>query len=130
MPFINTRADAARSGLGSDIVMVNGWGFISNLLPIDLANDRTPLPEGVERQVEKIFANLDALLGVAGLSRDNVVSVRIYLIEFPRLYERMNVAYARGFPAGRLPARSCVGVSQLVRGSQVAMDFVVCEARP
>jgi enamine deaminase RidA (YjgF/YER057c/UK114 family) len=129
MRCINTRSDAARSALASDVVIANGWGFISNLLPIDLENDRTPLPEGVERQVEKIFANLDVLLSRAGLSRDDVVSVRLYLTEFPRLYERMNAAYVRFFPPNRLPSRSCIGVSDLVRGSQVAMDFVLSEAR-
>ncbi len=130
MPFITTRNDAARAALGSDIVMAGGWGFITNLLPIDLDNDRTPLPEGVERQVQQIFANLDVLLAAAGLARDNVVSVRVYLTEFPRLYERMNAAYIGNFPPDRLPARSVVGVAHLVRGAQVAMDFVLCEARP
>ncbi|HEY1797883.1 MAG TPA: RidA family protein [Stellaceae bacterium] len=130
MTFITTRDDAARSALGSDVVLVNGWGFISNLLPIDLDNDRTPLPEGIERQVQKIFANLDVLLGQARLGRENVVRVSIYMTEFPRLYDRMNAAYAGFFAAGRLPARSCIGVSNLVRGSQVAMDFVLSEMVP
>jgi 2-iminobutanoate/2-iminopropanoate deaminase len=130
MAFITTRRGAARAALGSDIVMAGGWGFIANLLPIDLENDRTPLPEGVERQVTKIFANLDVLLGAAGLARDNIVSVRVYLTEFARLYERMNAAYLGSFPPGRMPARSCIGVADLVRGAQVAMDFVLCEAKP
>jgi len=130
MGFITTRGDAARSALGSDVVLVNGWGLIANLLPIDLDNDRTPLPEGVERQVQKVFANLDVLLGQAGLGRENVVGVRVYLTEFPRLYDRMNAAYAGFFAAGRLPARSCIGVTNLVRGSQVAMDFVLSETIP
>src|SRR4051794_38720085 len=118
MRFITARSEAARSALGSDVVLVIGWGFISDLLPIDLDNDRIPLPEGVERQVQKIFANLDVLLGQAGLGRENVVSVRVHLTEFARLYDRMNTAYAGFFAAGRLPARSCIGVTNLVRGSQ------------
>src|SRR5258708_1021869 len=98
----------ARAGLAADIVMVNGWGFISGVLPIDLADDRVPLPEGVERQTRKILANLDLLLKAAGLGRDSIVSVRVWLVEFPRLYERMNSAYRGFFPADRLPARSCI----------------------
>jgi 2-iminobutanoate/2-iminopropanoate deaminase len=130
MPFITTRQEAARAALGSDIVMAGGWGFLSNLLPIDLDNDRTPLPEGVERQVEKIFANLDTLLAAMTLTKDHVVAVKIHLAEMPRLYERMNAAYAEYFAADRLPARSVVGVANLVRGAQVMMDFVLCEAMP
>jgi 2-iminobutanoate/2-iminopropanoate deaminase len=130
MPFVTTREEAARSALGSDVVVVGGWGFVSNLLPIDLDNDRTPLPEGVEPQVKKIFSNLDALLAGTKLTKDNVVSVRVHLTELPRLYERMNAAYIGYFAADRLPARSVVGVANLVRGAQVMMDFVLCEARP
>jgi enamine deaminase RidA (YjgF/YER057c/UK114 family) len=130
MPFITPRKEAARAALGSDIVLAGGWGFVSNLLPIDLGNDRTPLPEGIEPQVRQIFANLDALLAATSMSRDNVVSVRVHLTELPRLYERMNAAYAGAFAADRLPARSVVGVANLVRGAQVMMDFVLCEAKP
>lgn len=130
MPFVTARSEAARAPLGSDVVIVNGWGFVSNLLPIDLESDRTPLPEGVERQVQKIFANLDMLLAGVGLGKENVVSVRVYLTEFQRLYERMNAAYVGYFPAGKLPARSCLGVTNLVRGAQVAMDFVLSETVP
>ncbi len=125
MPCLSPRPDATRAKFASDIVLVDGWGFISGMGPIDLDDDRAPLPEGVERQVKKIFANLDVLLQAAGLARENIVSVRVSLVEFPRLYERMNAAYGGYFAPGRLPARSCVGVSHLTRGAQVEMDFVL-----
>ena len=121
---------AARAALASDIVLVNGWGFISGLSPIDLADDRVPLPEGIERQTRKIFANLDVLLQKAGLAKENVVAVRVSLVEFPRLYERMNEAYAGFFAAELLPVRSVVGVSHLPRGTQIAMDFVLSATPP
>ena len=120
----------ARAALASDIVLVGGWGFISGLSPIDLADDRVPLPEGIERQTRKIFANLDVLLQKAGLAKENVVAVRVSLVEFPRLYERMNEAYAGFFAADRLPARSVVGVSHLPRGAQITMDFVLSATPP
>jgi len=130
MPRIPADPGTARAALASDIVLVDGWGFLSGLLPIDLADDRVPLPEGVERQTRKIFANLEVLLQKAGLGRENVVSVRVSLVELPRLYERMNDAYAGFFTHGRLPARSCAGVSHLPRGAQIAMDFVLSATPP
>jgi len=130
MPFIAAGDGTARAHFASDIVLVQGWGFIADLLPIDLGDDRVPLPEGVELQTRKILANLDTLLGRAGLGREHVVQVRVHLVEFGRLYERMNTAYAGYFPAGRQPARSCIGVSQLTRGAQVAMDLVLSETAP
>ena len=120
----------ARAALASDIVLAGGWGFLCDLLPIDLTDDRVPLPEGIERQTRKIFANLEVLLQKAGLGKENVVAVRVSLVEFPRLYERMNEAYAGFFAPDRLPARSCVGVSHLTRGAQVAMDFVLSATPP
>jgi enamine deaminase RidA (YjgF/YER057c/UK114 family) len=120
-----TGSPSKRAALQSDIVIVDGWGFVSGLLPIDLHDDRAPLPEVIEAQTRKIFSNLEELLAGAGLGKDAVVSVRIALIDFTRLYERMNAAYAGFFPAGRLPARSCAGVSELPRGASVQMDFVL-----
>ena len=130
MPRIAADSGTARAALASDIVLVNGWGFLSGLLPTDLADDRVPLPEGVERQTRKIFASLEMLLQRAGLAKENVVSVRVSLVEFPRLYERMNEAYAGFFAADRLPARSVVGVSHLPRGAQIEMDFVLSATPP
>ena len=130
MPFVVAPPQAARAGYASDIVLAGGWGFISGLGPIDLDDDRVPLPEGVERQTKKIFTNLDLLLGKAGLGREHVVAVRVSLVELPRLYERMNSAYLGVFPPDRLPARSVVGVAHLTRGAQVEMDFVLCATPP
>ncbi len=114
-----------RSAFQSDFLVVDGWGFISGLLPIDLHDDRVPLPEYVEAQTLKIFANLEEILAGTGLGKNDVVSVRVSIVDFKRLYERMNVAYASFFAGGRLPARSCVGVSELPRGAAVSMDVVV-----
>ena len=62
---------------------------------------------------------------------DNLpIPVRVSLVEYSRLYERMNAAYAGFFPADRLPARSCIGTAHLTRGAQVEMDFVLCLAPP
>jgi enamine deaminase RidA (YjgF/YER057c/UK114 family) len=118
-------AASKRSALQSDVVIAGNLAFISGLGPIDLRDDRVSLPEYVEAQIAKIFANLEELLAGAGLSKEQIVSVRISLIDYGRLYERMNVAYRDYFSSGRLPVRSCVGVSELTRGASVEMDFVL-----
>jgi enamine deaminase RidA (YjgF/YER057c/UK114 family) len=88
--FITIRADAARAQLGSDLVIAGGWAFVSNVLPIDPANDRTPLPEQVEAQTRKVLANFDAIVKAKGLSRDQVVAVRIAVADLLRFEERMD----------------------------------------
>ncbi len=107
------------------VVGAGEFAFVSGLGPFDLHDADAPIPEYVEAQTAKIFANLDDILRAAGLSKNHVVSVRISLIDYPRLFERMNRAYAAYFPSDRQPARSCVGVSALTRGASVEMDFVV-----
>ncbi|MFO1415590.1 MAG: RidA family protein, partial [Burkholderiales bacterium] len=51
-------------------------------------------------------------------------SARIYLTEFKRDYAAMNAVYRSYFPAGRLPARTCIGVTALARDALVEIDFV------
>ena len=43
------------------------------------------------------------------------MSVRVFLTHFKRDYDVMNEVYARFFPEGARPARTCVGVTDLVR---------------
>ena len=111
--------------LAADLVVANGLAFVSGLGPVELANERVPLPEKVEAQVRKIFANLDAILHSAGLARRNLAFVRIHLVDFERLIERVNGAYLACVGEGPLPARTVVGVTHLTRGALVEMDFVV-----
>ena len=123
--FTTTRAEAARATTQSDLVRAGDWAFVNGVLPIDPANDRTPLAEQVEMQTREVLGNLDAILKAKGLSRDRIVAVRIALVDLPRLEERMETAYAGFFAAGRLPARSVTGVASLPRGALVAMDFTL-----
>jgi 2-iminobutanoate/2-iminopropanoate deaminase len=53
-----------------------------------------------------------------------VLQARVYLRHFDDDYAAMNAAYASHFAPGRLPARTCIGVSGLARGARVEIDFV------
>ncbi len=123
--FIALSRNAARAQYASDLVIIDGWGIVTGVLPIDLGNDRVHLPEQVEAQTRKVLANLETILKTRGLGKDNVVSVRIALVDLPRLEERMEEGYRGFFAADRLPARSVIGVAGLPRGALVAMDFTV-----
>jgi 2-iminobutanoate/2-iminopropanoate deaminase len=114
-----------RSRLASDVVIVGETAFISGVRAVDLSNDRTPLAEKVEAQIRKIFANLDQILEASGLARKNLAFVRIHLVDFDRLIERVDKTYLDCIGEGPLPARTAVGVSKLTREALVEMDFVV-----
>lgn len=123
--FVTIRADAARAATGSDLVIAGGWGFIANVLPIDLKNDRVHLPEQVEAQTRKVLGNFEAIIKARGLSKDQVVAVRVAIANLPRYEERFEVTYAGFFASDRKPARSVIGVAALPRGALIAMDFTL-----
>jgi 2-iminobutanoate/2-iminopropanoate deaminase len=128
MDFLTVRKDAARSQTTSDVVRIGDWAFVAGQLPIDLDDDRVVLPEMVEAQTLKVLNNAETLLKKIEMTRDNIVCVRIYLVQFPKFYERVNDAYRTFFSPDRLPSRTCVGVTHLTRGALVEMDFVACRA--
>ena len=68
--------------------------------------------------------NLRRVLDGVGLGFGSVVCVRIYLTDFERDYAAMNALYATFFEAGRLPARTTVGVTALARGGIVEIDMI------
>jgi 2-iminobutanoate/2-iminopropanoate deaminase len=52
------------------------------------------------------------------------LSARIYLSHFDEDYERMNAVYRGYFAPGRMPARTCIGVTALAKGARIEIDFV------
>ena|SRR5262245_25812178 len=108
----------------SHAVEIDGWVFVTGQLPLDPADDKAPIPEGVEDQTVRVFENLSIVLKGVGLGLGDVVSARVFLTHFERDYERMNAVYATYFPPDRRPARTCVGVTALARGCLVEIDFI------
>ena len=108
----------------SHAVEVDGWVFLTGQMPTLPDDDTALLPEGIEAQTRRVMDNLIIVLGGLGLGLPHVVSVRVYLIRFEQDYAPMNAVYRGYFPADRLPARTCVGVTGLARGALVEIDLV------
>jgi enamine deaminase RidA (YjgF/YER057c/UK114 family) len=87
-------------------------------------DDSANLPEGIQAQTRRVMDNLIIVLQGLGLGLQHVVSARAYLTHFDRDYAPMNEAYRSYFPADRLPARTCIGVTGLARGALVEIDLV------
>jgi 2-iminobutanoate/2-iminopropanoate deaminase len=108
----------------SHAVEANGFVFVTGQMPfVDTALE-APYPEGIEAQTRAVMKNLETVLTGCGLGLGDVVMARIYLLHFDRDYAAMNAVYGGCFAAGRMPARTCVGVSGLARGALVEIDFV------
>jgi 2-iminobutanoate/2-iminopropanoate deaminase len=113
----------------SHVVEVDGWYFLTGQMPTFPGDPDKPLPEGIAAQTRRVMDNLAIVLGGVGLNLSHVVQARVYLTEFERDYAAMNEAYRAYFPEGRLPARTCIGVSGLAVGALVEIDMVARKPR-
>jgi 2-iminobutanoate/2-iminopropanoate deaminase len=108
----------------SHAVACDGWLFVTGQMPTDPDDDLAPLPEGIEAQTRRVIENLKRVLSGAGSALDRVVFARVYLTHFERDYAAMNAVYRSYFAAGKLPARTCIGVTGLARGALVEIDLL------
>jgi len=108
----------------SHAVECDGWIQLTGQMPTDPDDDHTLLPAGIEAQARRVMDNLAIVLGGLGLGLEHVLSARVYLTHFERDYEPMNTVYKTYFPPGRLPARTCIGVTALARHALVEIDMV------
>ncbi len=108
----------------SHAVEAEGWVFVTGQMPFSGTSIDKPYPEGIEAQTHQVMRNLQTVLQGIGLTLANVLQVRVYLTRFEQDYAAMNAAYATWFPAGRRPARTCVGVNGLAKGALIEIDMV------
>jgi reactive intermediate/imine deaminase len=108
----------------SHAVEADGWVFLTGQMPFSGTSNTSPYPDTIEDQTHQVMQNLAAVLQGCGLELANVVSVRVFLRDFDADYATMNGVYAGYFAPGRLPARTCVGVSGLARGARIEIDMI------
>ena len=108
----------------SHAVEFDGWVQLTGQMPIDPIDDIKPLPEGIQAQTRRVMDNLAIILNEMQLGLENVLSTRVFLTNFKRDYEPMNNIYKSYFANNRLPARTCVGVTDLALGALVEIDMV------
>lgn len=102
----------------------DGWVFLTGQMPTWPGEPERPLPDGIEAQTRRVMDNLIIVLDGLGLGLKNVVQARVYITEFERDYAPMNAVYKSYFEDGKLPARTCIGVSGLAVGALVEIDMV------
>lgn len=108
----------------SHAVEAGGFVFVTGQMPTDPSAPDAPLPEGVEAQTRRVIDNLRIVLAGVGLGLEHVVMARIYLTQFERDYAALNAIWPSFWTAGKLPARTTVGVTALAVGALVEIDLV------
>ena len=108
----------------SHAVEFDGWVQLTGQMPTDPIDDTKPLPDGIQAQTRRVMDNLAIILNEMQLGLENVLSTRVFLTNFKRDYEPMNNIYRSYFANNSLPARSCVGGTDLALGALVEIDMV------
>ena len=107
----------------SHAVETDGFVFVTGQMP-DTPQAPGVLPEGIVAQTRAVMENLKVVLSGLDLGLEHVVMTRIYLTRFKEDYAAMNETYRSFFPADRLPARTCVGVTGLAYDALIEIDLV------
>lgn len=103
---------------------IDGWVFVTGQMPTDPNAPDAPLPDGVEAQTRRVMENLKLVLAGIGLGLEHVLQARVYLTHFERDYAKMNDTYRSYFAPGKLPARTCIGVTGLAVNALVEIDLL------
>ena len=112
-----------RVGPFSHAVKAGDFLFVTGQMPT-LPNNPTKLAGGdIITQTHQVMKNLITVLTAAKTSLENVVFVRIYLVNFQD-FDKMNAIYKSYFSSDKLPARTCVGVTGLAVGASVEIDLI------
>ena len=107
----------------SHAVETDGFVFITGQMP-DTPEAPGVLPDGIEAQTCAVMNNLRIVLRGLRLDLEHVVMSRVYLTRFKEDYAVMNETYRQFFAPGRLPARTCVGVTGLAYDALIEIDLI------
>jgi 2-iminobutanoate/2-iminopropanoate deaminase len=113
----------------SHAVESDGFVFVTGQMP-DTPATPGVLPEGIAAQTRHVMANLANVLAGVGLGLEHVAMARVYLTRFRQDYAEMNAVYRTFFAEGRLPARTCVGVTGLAYDALIEIDLIARRPSP
>lgn len=119
--IIHTGGAPQAIGTYSQAVKVNGAVYLSGQIGLDPGTMQ--MVEGIEKQVHRVFKNLDAVAAAAGGALTDVVKLNIFLTDLSN-FALVNTIMAEYFTTP-YPARAAVGVASLPRGALVEADGVM-----
>ena len=120
---ITTAEAPAPVGPYNQAVQAGGWLYCSGQIPLDPATGEMVGGGDVEAETRQVLRNLQAVLRAAGTDAARVVRTTVYLIDLAD-FQAVNAIYAEMFGSGVSPARACVQVAALPKGSRVEIDCI------
>lgn len=120
--IISTPNAPAAIGTYSQAVRHGNLLFVSGQIPLDPATKEL-VQGGIEAEIHQAFKNMQAIVGAAGGSFDQVLKATIFLIDLSH-FATVNKIMAEYFNEP-YPARAAVGVAALPRGAQIEVECIV-----
>jgi reactive intermediate/imine deaminase len=120
--IISTSRAPAAIGVYSQAVRVGNTIWVSGQIALDPAT-QTLVTGGIEAQIHQVFKNLQAIVGAAGATFDDVVKATVFLTDLSH-FGQVNKIMAEYFREP-YPARAAVGVAALPRGADVEVECIV-----
>ena len=120
MQKIYTDKAPAAIGPYSQAMVIGNLVYTSGQIPINPESGEIEAKD-IESQTEQVCKNLDAVLTEAGASLTTVIKTTCFLSDMAD-FAAFNGVYAKYFTA--CPARSCVAVKALPKGSLVEIEAI------
>lgn len=123
--IIKTEAAPQAIGTYSQAVKVGHTVYLSGQIGLDPTSMQ--LVEGIEKQIHRVFQNLQAVALAADGSLADVVKLNLFLTDLGH-FAKVNEIMAQYF-SEPYPARAAVGVASLPRAALVEADAVMVLSR-
>ena len=111
----------AAIGPYAQIVKAGNTYYLSGQIGFEPATGQ--LREGLDAQIEQVFANLSALAAACGGNLGHAVKMNLYLTDLGN-FAKVNEAMAKHVPQP-YPTRATVGVASLPRGALFEADAIL-----
>ena len=122
---ISTTEAPSPVGPYNQAILASGWLYCSGQIALDPKTNLMVGQGDIEKETQQVIKNLLAVLKESGGGISNVVKTTIYLTDL-KDFEKVNQVYSETFKEGISPARACVEVAALPKGSRIEIDCIAC----
>lgn len=126
---LSSRASVSSRKQRAGTAFTGGYGTKAGSSDLLFLEGQLPTEDGVvdgdqpaAAQMNRALSNLETALEEQGRTLDDVLKMTVYLTDLEQ-YDAVNEVYREAF-GEQLPARSVVGVSELLGGASVQLDAV------
>lgn len=121
--IISTDLAPAAVGTYSQGVEHGGVFYFSGQIGIDPKTSE--LQDGFQNQMDQILKNIDGLLESCSITREHIIKTSIFVTDLAN-FNIVNDAYV-GYFSEPYPARSCIEVPNLPKGSVVEIEVIAAK---